>query len=592
MKKTKSKQTKLKAELHTDVKAKVDSKRWFYTNIVKEHFFKPKNFMEEKQAKKYKADGVGLAGSAVCGDMMRVWLKIDSKTDKIKEMKWSTFGYLLPGAKILMSNFNTKSVENFTIGDKILGGEGKENFVEEVLVKNYKGKILTIRLSTSNFYTFNLTPNHPVLCIRRRDAAIIQRTRGTRWSDVSQEKINDSNIIVVPASDLEEGDFLLFQVPLQVEDIQKIDEDLCTLLGYYVSDGSIPSKNRVIFYFGLDENEYISEIVEIAKRRKWSYKVYKRNTENVNCVQLNEPEVVNILKTNGGAPSKKKFSQQVLLLPFKKQERIINSYINGDGWVLHQDPNWQPQYFISTSKEEIAYQLQIILGRLGIFAPIHKRESREFLSRGKKYKNSGEFNLIFRKDVVRSRVKYNKKKSSFLIPITKIEVKDYEGKIYDLGVVYEPKVYRVNGISLHNCASAIASTSMLSVMVTEKGGMKIDNALKIKPQDIIKRLGDLPQRKVHCSVLGDKALRAAINDYFRKTKQMQRIVAEGAKIVDKDTGITDKDIEEAVLEGADTLEKVQQKLKVGVSNKACIPEVEQLIRFYKEKYFGADKINI
>ncbi len=140
--------------------------------------------------------------------------------------------------------------------------------------------------------------------------------------------------------------------------------------------------------------------------------------------------------------------------------------------------------------------------------------------------------------------------------------------------------------STFGCASAIAATSMLSVMVSEKGGMKINNALKIKPQDIVRRLGDLPQRKFHCSVLGDKALRAAINDYFRRTNQISRIVVEGARVIDKDTGITDKDIEEAVLEGADTLEKVQYKLKVGVSNKACIPEVEQLIRFYKEKYFG------
>lgn len=136
------------------------------------------------------------------------------------------------------------------------------------------------------------------------------------------------------------------------------------------------------------------------------------------------------------------------------------------------------------------------------------------------------------------------------------------------------------------CASALASTSMLSVMVTENYGMKIDDALKIKPQDIVKRLGDLPTRKFHCSVLGDKALRAAINDYFRKTNQLARIITEGARIIDQETKVTDKDIEEAVLEGADTLEKVQHRLKVGVSNKACIPEVEQLINFYKEKYFG------
>lgn len=136
------------------------------------------------------------------------------------------------------------------------------------------------------------------------------------------------------------------------------------------------------------------------------------------------------------------------------------------------------------------------------------------------------------------------------------------------------------------CASAIASTSMLSVMVTEKGGMRIEDALKLKPQDIVERLQGLPNRKFHCSVLGDKSLRDAINDYFRKSGQKDRIIVEGAKIIDKMTKVTDKDIEEAVLEGAITFEDVQKKTKVGIQDKNCIPEVEQLIRFYREKYFG------
>lgn len=68
------------------------------------------------------------------------------------------------------------------------------------------------------------------------------------------------------------------------------------------------------------------------------------------------------------------------------------------------------------------------------------------------------------------------------------------------------------------CGSAIASTSMLSVMILEKGGMTIEQALKIRPQDILERLGGLPARKIHCSVLGDQALRAAINDHLSKSK--------------------------------------------------------------------------
>jgi NifU-like protein involved in Fe-S cluster formation/bacterioferritin-associated ferredoxin len=138
------------------------------------------------------------------------------------------------------------------------------------------------------------------------------------------------------------------------------------------------------------------------------------------------------------------------------------------------------------------------------------------------------------------------------------------------------------------CASAIASTSMMSLMATEGEGMTLEDARRLKPQDIMARLGGLPARKVHCSVLGDKALRAAINDWYRKAGRTDKIEVEQGRIIDKVLKVTDKDIEEAVLDGADTFEKVQQKTKVGTGDPACIPEVEQLLRFYKEKYFGAE----
>lgn len=64
------------------------------------------------------------------------------------------------------------------------------------------------------------------------------------------------------------------------------------------------------------------------------------------------------------------------------------------------------------------------------------------------------------------------------------------------------------------CGSAISSTSMMSVMVTENGGMSIDQALKLKAMDINARLGGLPSIKLHCSVLGDQALKKAIDDYL------------------------------------------------------------------------------
>lgn len=75
------------------------------------------------------------------------------------------------------------------------------------------------------------------------------------------------------------------------------------------------------------------------------------------------------------------------------------------------------------------------------------------------------------------------------------------------GIIYECK-WRTFG-----CASAIASTSMMSVMVTEDGGMTLKQAKHVSPEAIIERLGGLPDRKYHCSVLGHLALREAIADF-------------------------------------------------------------------------------
>ena len=161
------------------------------------------------------------------------------------------------------------------------------------------------------------------------------------------------------------------------------------------------------------------------------------------------------------------------------------------------------------------------------------------------------------------------------------------GDVMKMWIKIDPKTEKIKALKwkTFGCASAISATSMFSVMTTEKGGMKIDDALKIRPQDIMSRLGGLPVRKVHCSVLCDKAFRQAANNYFRNTGQHQKIIVEGSKVVDKRLNITEHDIEGAVLEGARNLLDVQKKLKVGVGDPKAIPEIEQLIRFYLEKYY-------
>jgi len=69
------------------------------------------------------------------------------------------------------------------------------------------------------------------------------------------------------------------------------------------------------------------------------------------------------------------------------------------------------------------------------------------------------------------------------------------------------------------CGSAIASSSLLTEWVK---GKSLDQATEIKNTDIVEHLS-LPPVKIHCSVLAEDAIKAAISDY--KSKQMDEKVA-------------------------------------------------------------------
>jgi nitrogen fixation NifU-like protein len=125
----------------------------------------------------------------------------------------------------------------------------------------------------------------------------------------------------------------------------------------------------------------------------------------------------------------------------------------------------------------------------------------------------------------------------------------------------------------YGCASAIASTSMLSEMIK---GQNIKNAYLIKPDDLVKSVGGLPDYKIHCSVLGDKALRTAIDDYLAKQGRAGEL-KEAATVICNCLGITDKDIEEAFKNGARNWEQLQQATKIGTVCGGCKPKALDIL---------------
>lgn len=122
------------------------------------------------------------------------------------------------------------------------------------------------------------------------------------------------------------------------------------------------------------------------------------------------------------------------------------------------------------------------------------------------------------------------------------------------------------------CASAIASSSALTEMVK---GKTLDEALKLTNKDIASFLGGLPKEKIHCSVMGQEALEAAINNY--RGIDVPCPEPEG-ELVCECFGVTDAQIRDAIRENdLKTAEDVTYYTKAGGGCGKCIPDIERIL---------------
>jgi len=80
-----------------------------YNETVMDHFTNPRNMGDIKDA-----DGIGEVGAAACGDIMKMSIKIDDKTNTIIDAKFKTFGC---GSAIAASSMATELIKGRTIDD-------------------------------------------------------------------------------------------------------------------------------------------------------------------------------------------------------------------------------------------------------------------------------------------------------------------------------------------------------------------------------------------------------------------------------------------------------------------------------------------
>jgi NifU-like protein len=124
------------------------------------------------------------------------------------------------------------------------------------------------------------------------------------------------------------------------------------------------------------------------------------------------------------------------------------------------------------------------------------------------------------------------------------------------------------------CASAIASSSALTELVK---GMTLEQAAKVTNKDIVNILGELPEEKLHCSVMGMEALQAAIANYRGEKVAVADTDHDGA-VICKCFGVTDTKIREvAKLNNLRKAEEITNYTKAGGGCGCCLDDIQQIL---------------
>lgn len=97
-------------------------------------------------------------------------------------------------------------------------------------------------------------------------------------------------------------------------------------------------------------------------------------------------------------------------------------------------------------------------------------------------------------------------------------------KISDDGIIEDAK------FKTFGCAAAITTTSVATELIK---GKTIEEALQVKNSQIVEILGGLPAQKIHCSILAEEAIKAAVDDYYKRKEKAEKKAASEAAAEDE-----------------------------------------------------------
>ncbi|MBI5619950.1 Fe-S cluster assembly protein SufB [Candidatus Gottesmanbacteria bacterium] len=357
------------------------------------------------------------------------------------------------------------NIESVKPKDLVVGDDGREHRVKAIMTRDYSGDLISIH-PVSPYNKFRLTPEHPVLAIKR--SGVGGRRRYGWLSEVSSKKLLKCRPSYYPAGELKRGDFLVFP-KVQIEREARMNVDEVKLLGYYLAEGSTyihKTLNRPIVSFSCNELEksFYEEIATLIKKitGKRAMIIHDRKKHGMEVRVYSSLLRDLCLAHCGKGAATKVLSKEIMSLPLDQIRTFVDAYWRGDGNVLKRQGSTLMR--AATVSEGLARQLQVLCGCIGIYLSIQIRRGGADTIGGRRIHRQTQYILVYTPN--KKWTKMRETNAYFLVPIEHISREPYKGLVFNLDVV-GVNSYLVRGFAVHNCTAPIYTTDSLHSAVVE-----------------------------------------------------------------------------------------------------------------------------
>ncbi len=373
-------------------------------------------------------------------------------------------GCLPAGEQVSVCN-RWVNIESVQPKDLVVGDDGKEHRVKAVMTREYSGDLISIH-PVSPYNKFRLTPEHPVLSIKR--SGVGGRVRYGWLSEVSSKKLLNVQPSYHTAGELERGDFLVFP-KVQTEREARMNGDIVKLLGYYLAEGSTyihKTLNQPIVSFSCNESEknFYNEIAILIEKitGKRAMIIHDQKKHGIE-IRVYSSLLRNLCLTHcGKGAATKVLSKELMSLPPDQVRIFVDAYWRGDGNVLKRRGSTLMR--AATVSEALARQLQELCARIGIYLSIQIRRGGADTILGRLIHRRTQYILVYTPN--KKWTKVRETKTYFFVPIEHISRVPYQGPVFNLDVM-EVNSYLVRGFAVHNCTAPVYTTDSLHSAVVE-----------------------------------------------------------------------------------------------------------------------------